>query len=417
MTQRLLDGSPLKRSARIGGVLLLCVAAIVGLFYFTRSSREMWMNSVSLDALKTEGSNNPNDAELNFTLAHRMVMEGRSEEAYAVMQRLVQQHPDNVQYLIGLARCSTELMHPVETVNVYNKVLSLDPRQGDVYMSLGQIYGEAGLLTDALEKFEKGSQVAPNAEANNVVWIRCLVAKGRYQEAWDRATAILEKSPKIEDLYEFTYTAGVPLGKSSELENTLLKRLNMFGSYHGSAAKSALARLMIAEQKDEKTLVTAEMLAAESAKGQGARADDFAALGEVRLLRNDLKGARSALEDGLKTDANDPACLKALAEVAKRQGQKAEAERLQVRLRERIEGGPEVSAQRNAVRAAPKDAATHLALAGALEKAGDFGAAAEECHEALRLAPKDSAATARLDECRLKALEKLAKESAAKYVR
>ncbi|HLK60550.1 MAG TPA: tetratricopeptide repeat protein [Chthonomonadaceae bacterium] len=406
-----------QRRLRFGGWLCVSVMALVGIYYFSHTGRQYWMNSLSVDTLKQEGARNPKDGELNFMLAHRLNQEGRLEEAFAVIQQLTREYPENAQYWLGMARCATDLARPVETVQAYRKALALNPGIAEAHMSLGQIYGEAGLVTDALEHFEQGNKLAPNADVNQEVWLRCLIAKKRYQEAWDKAVSLVKQNPRMAEIYEFVYTAGVPLGKSAEAEEVLYSGIGVVGSYHGSALKSGLARLLIAKQQDAKTLGTAAMLADEAARGQGARADDYAALGQVFSLENDLKGARSAAENGLKMDANDPACLKTLAEVAQRQGKKEEQTRLLARLSQRLEGGPEVVTQRKAVSAVPNDPKAHLALAAALEKEADYGAAAEECHEALKLAKDDATAKQQLEECRLKALEKLAKESAAKNVR
>ena len=411
MTQQFFTGPPLQRSLRIGGVILLAVLVVVGLSYFSRTSRSFWIDSISVDELKAEGAKHPEDGELNFMLAYRLMKDGRDPEAYAVMQQVTQRYPNDVRYLLRLGDCTRNLAHTVETVGVYKRVLKIDPNRADVYLELGLIYGEAGLQTDALENFEHGSKLDPTALVNYSVWVNCMLAKGRYQEAWDKTIAVLAKDSRAEEIYGAIYTAGVALGKSKEAEQFLLNHMGMFNNYHGSPAKTGLARLMIAADHQKKTLDTAEMLTTEASTGQGSRPDDFAALGEIRLLKKDLKGARSALEEGLSRDPTDPSCLKVLIEVSKQEGKKAETESLQKRLTLREEGVPEVAAQRKRVRAAPNDAKAHLALALALEKAGSFGPGAEECHEALRLAPNDPAAAAELEVCRAKALQKLEKES------
>ena len=415
MIQKFLSGPPLQRRIRLGATLLLCLLAAVGIFNFVRTSRGFWMNSVSVDSLKTESKKHPADADLNYTLAYRMHQDGRNEEAYQTMLRLTQQYPDDAKFWLGLARCAAGAAHSVETVNAYRKALELNPNQASAYMLLGQLYSEAGLYSDALDAFEHGYKADPNVPVNIRTWIQALDAKGRTQEVWDRTTAALQQNPKQYELYEYIYTAGIALGKTSDAQNILYNSLGVLGSYHGSEAKSALARLMIVKDQDETTLNAAEQLAGEAAKGQGLRAEDFAALAQVKIAKHELKEARAILQQGFKEGPNDLTCLKTLLEVAKREGNKPEAAQLQERITTQEEGPAEVRERRKAVQASPKNAQAHLALASVLAKEEQYAPAAEECHEALKIVPNNAAATTLLEEYRVKALKKLEKASTARH--
>src|SRR5262249_43314939 len=154
-----------------------------------------------------------------------------SSEAYRLMSELVKRQPGSLRNWLGLARCASQLGHSRETVEAYRRALALDPRQADAHAFLGQIYGEAGLTTEALQEFDQAQKLNSRVDINNELLASCLLQKGRVAEAWERIARSLNANPFQDTAYLVLTRAGTRLGKLDEVEAMLMRRIEITRIY------------------------------------------------------------------------------------------------------------------------------------------------------------------------------------------
>jgi len=396
--------------------IALAVVIMIASFFAAvgSSNREHWMTTAPIEQVQAEAAKRPDDRELLFSLAYRLAKNGNGEDALSIMKRLATVEPRSERYRMGMARCAAQSGHLVEAVDAYKAVCELDNKQSEAHSYLGQIYAKAGLVSDGLEEIEKARQIDANAPVNVVVWAQCLLATGRTQEAWDVVQRSLEGNPAQDPVYPIFTELGLRLGKTSEVEDKLLFRVSLSPMYAVAPARLGLARLVLARSHDPAALQQAEEYArlALSQKSPDASAQ----LARIQLLQKDIKGARATLEEGLLVDPKHVDCLHLLADVYDRQGSSAEARKLRDRLKllDPPTSTPQTKALEAEVRSAPDDIGKRTRLAAGLEKIGAFGEAAEQYRQVTNRAPTDQDALARLNACRLAALQKLERSEQAK---
>lgn len=397
--------SPYFRFAALAALFLVVVYTLTSV---SHSARQEKLAAAPLEILQKAAAQDPNDRDVLFHLSYRLSQSGRSGEAVQLMERLVKQEPRSTRYWSGLARCATDAGRAVEAVKAYKVVATLDPLSGLPHASLGHIYAAAGLTTDALNAFEQARKIDPKIAINSEIWARCLIQHGRLAEAWDILTVSIGRIPVQDTAYHLLTIAGSKLGRRRETEQYLRRRIELTRAYPVGAVRADLARLLLARSSDRQTLQEAEELARVAVTDPAPKAEYQALLGRVLLLRNDSKGARRALEAGLRLDPKDGSCLLLWADLLQRQGEADKAARLRSKAAAGKADGT-AAMVREGVRSGPEDIPSRLRRAADLRKSGAYGAAAEECHEVLRRDATNQTATVLLDVCRNEAVQELAR--------
>lgn len=400
-----------RRRTRLAVVLSLGIAAIFCFLYINRASRQRWLLTAPISALEQAAQKHPEDTELIYRFAYRLIGEGRVEESLSLMERVVRREPRSLLYRYGYARAADYAGRYLEAARSYQKAIELDPTFAEAHAGLSALYGEAGLETDALREFEQTNRLNPSLPVDYALWARCLIHKGRLEEAWDKLRRSVQQNPVQNRPYPLLAEVGIKLKRYQETEAILIRRIDLTQAYPVGVARAPLVRVMLAQSPDRETLKMAEEVAEIAVTDPAPKADYWAVLGQVRLLRRNLEGSRRALEAGLKLEPDHLECLRLLATVYERQARAEQAASLRARIAALTVEAPEIAALRKRVRAAPGDAEARLALATALMKADRPAEGAEECLEALHLAPKHPGATTLLETCRTEALRKLERSS------
>ncbi len=403
---------PSSRNLILGRLLRICalLALPVIVLYFVAlaglASHDNWVDKTSLSDLQAQVEKNPDDAEMTFKLAHRMVGEGNSRGAFVLMQRLVKQQPNSVTYWEGYGRCAAANNDMLEAVRAYRRVLELNPRAAQAHAYLGQIEVKAGLTTEGLVEIDTARKIDPKVGINLAVWAEALVKNKRLQEAYDAIVTSISIDPTQDSLYPLFGRLAPQVGKVDNARMLLWRRVSVSAMYPTGEARSALVRLTLSQSHDAKTLAEDEELARDAVPGKVA--DFNAALAEVLLVKNDLRGARKTLLEGLTYGKDDPACLRLLVKIAEKQGKTAEVAQWRAKLPLEQRESAQVVALRQSVAAAPEDNTKRMALAQALYKDAEYGPAAETCLEILQRLPNDATASALLAKSREEAIHKLA---------
>lgn len=405
---------PLSRSSRPWlRWLLLAVAAggiIFGLARINQAMRLHHLASAPAEALHQELQHRPNDVDLLYHLAYKHLKNGESEEAFQLMRRLVRLQPDSVNAWYGLARCAAPAGHAVATVEAYRRVLALDPKNKRARLALGQVYAQAGLYTDAVREYDLARDPVMAASYGDT-FPRCLLRRGRLQEAWDLAQFSAAMNLKQEDLFLVIEELGHRLRRQAEAEALLRRRLNLTPQYPEPVLRHAMARLLLAQPEAPEALTTAEvMLRALIDREEAPDGESFYYLGRTLMARKRWREAQAPLERAVQLKPDYREALEALREVYLRQGNRERAGRLQARLAQLDRLRAHLQRLREAARSRPEDRGAQRVLIRALQERGDYGEAAEVCEAFLERHPQDAEIVALRDDCRNRALEALSRK-------
>ncbi|MCS6777221.1 MAG: tetratricopeptide repeat protein [Chloroherpetonaceae bacterium] len=392
---------------------LLIVAAIVGIIFgLARINQAMRLNhlaSAPTEVLHQELQSRPDDVDLLYHLAYKHLKSGENEEAFQLMQRLVRLQPQSVNAWYGLARCAAPAGHALETVEAYRRVLALDPKNKRARLALGQVYAQAGLYTDAVREYDLARDTMLAASYGDT-FPRCLLRRGRLQEAWDLAQLSVAMNLKQEDIFLVIEELGHRLKREAEAEALLRKRLNLTPQYPEPVLRHAMARLLLAQSEAPEALPTAEvMLRALIDREETPNGESFYYLGRTLMARQRWREAQAPLERAVQLKPGYREALEALREVYTRQGDRERAARLQARLARLDRPDASLQRLRAAARARPEDREAQIALVRALQEKGLYGEAAEVCETFLERHSQDAAMVALRDDCRYRALTALSR--------
>jgi tetratricopeptide (TPR) repeat protein len=407
------------RVLRYGGTIVLAAFVIAALIAANRSSRVEWLRKATTPELLAESKLNPNDEELNLVLERHLKEDGKLEQAYDLMVRLVKEFPNSARCWDHYATAAAETSRVLDALKGYQRETQIDPTQGSAFATMGTIYIKAGLYTDGLAEIDKVKHLSSRAPVNVELWVQALEAKGRYQEAWDHIIETIQISPMQDAIYPIMGRVAQEANKVDEAESLMQKRIDFSPMYDVAYVRGPLAHLMVTNPHDPQTFDEALHIATLGAHYQIS--DAQLSLAEILVLKKDLKGARAVLEKGLKMDValglktKNADCLRMLASIADAEGNTADAKRYRAELPSIVPEPTPLINSRAAAKAAPDNVIAQLTYARDLEQFGAYGQAAEVCAGVLAKNPNDSGAAQMMARCRDEALHKLDSTERAAY--
>ena len=387
--------------------LAIAVLCAVSLWHWFRGVREEWLATATPTALTAAAAQHPNDAELLYSLAYKLVQFGKYDQAAERMERLVQIEPTSTRNWLGLARAAGGAGQTVRAAEAYTKASALEPRSASPRYSLAQMYAEAGLASEALKLYEEAARLGPPTVISEESRARCLSRTGRESEAWEILQRVINAAPMQDSAYLLAGELSRRLRLFDEGEKLLRYRIGLTRGYPIGVARAPLARLLVAKSRDPGTLREAEQFARVAVKDPAPQPAFHAALADVLIAKGDLDGACKALEAVTRPPEPDPECVGLLARAYERLGRLNDAAAVRARLD--IPGLPPGTLEALRARAAarPEDVAGRLELAAALRRGRRPAEAAEECHAILSREPGNQAALGLLNDCRIEALAAL----------
>ena len=103
-------------------------------------------------------------SEALFNVASALSELGRHREALKVLQDLVQKHPEDPRYLVGLATCSLDMGYPKDAVKYYRIARKAGYSNAGIYQGLCCAYSAMGLKKEAMEEAMEGIKKFPDEE-------------------------------------------------------------------------------------------------------------------------------------------------------------------------------------------------------------------------------------------------------------
>ncbi len=120
-------------------------------------SQAKWKESI--DILKKIADNNPSDLSAQKTLFRQYINAGMIPEAILGFQRLVEQHPDDADLLVGLGLAKMKNNDLVAAENLFKQAIKLQPDSVEPHILLAKIYQANGDMFAAVEEIKLATQL------------------------------------------------------------------------------------------------------------------------------------------------------------------------------------------------------------------------------------------------------------------
>ncbi len=119
---------------------------------------------------------------------------GRLSEAVDSYQKALDDNPNNLAAMLGLARVKSRLDKHEEALALYLRALKAHPDNASVYNNMGAYYGSRGMFAEAVKALEQAVRLQPrqaNYRANVAV---VLVHLHRFDEAFNHLRAVNDEA-------------------------------------------------------------------------------------------------------------------------------------------------------------------------------------------------------------------------------
>ncbi|MBX3412905.1 MAG: tetratricopeptide repeat protein [Pirellulales bacterium] len=161
---------------------------------------------------ETSLSNTPAKAsnDLNVATARLKATNGRSAEAETIYRQVLEDDPEHLGALLGLARLMDHYGKTDEAIELYRFAVNVHPKEASAHNDLGLCYGRHRRFEEAARQLEIAVKIQPDKELyrNNLASV--LVAQGRKNEALKHMLAV--HSPAVAH-----YNVGFLLGQSGDI--------------------------------------------------------------------------------------------------------------------------------------------------------------------------------------------------------
>jgi tetratricopeptide (TPR) repeat protein len=228
---------------------------------------------------------NKNDIQLHFSLGIMLAAEKQYEHAELELEKADALRPGTFEILYNLGQTYLRAGAYSKAEFVLNRALKLKPDSPDTLHLLGQVYSNESRPLDALELLVRGHKIAP--ENTDIIFLmaRVSMSQNYYEDAIPLLESGLALAPQRSDLLAALGESYFMAGKVDKAIETFQKLIELDPS---------------------------------------ARSYVFLGISYRHLGRFDE--AKRYLQDGLKLDPHNSACLFNLGFIAERQGDSAQAE-------------------------------------------------------------------------------------------
>jgi tetratricopeptide (TPR) repeat protein len=228
---------------------------------------------------------NKNDIQLHFSLGIMLASEKQYKPAESELEKADALRPGTFEILYNLGQTYLRAGAYSKAEFVLNRALKLKPDSPDTLHLLGQVYSNESRPLDALELLVRGHKIAP--ENTDIIFLmaRVSMSQNYYEDAIPLLESGLALAPQRSDLLAALGESYFMAGKVDKAIETFQKLIELDPS---------------------------------------ARSYVFLGISYRHLGRFDE--AKRYLQDGLKLDPHNSACLFNLGFIAERQGDSAQAE-------------------------------------------------------------------------------------------
>lgn len=243
--------------------------------------------------------------------ARRLLIEGRPEQAMAILQRLVTENPRNYEAAINYADALCMMNRPEEARVLLQGLRDEVPpnMRGGLVMTLARANKLLGNMTTALELMEEATRLRPEDAAVASNYGFALMDSGQAERAIPifQKALLMPNAPRI-DIYNNLANAYLQLGRTQEAESTLKialeeypgnpRALNFYGSLLGQMKRYLEAINVLQEAVQTGSAPPDALFNLALAYGHTEQYRDMAVtLEQFLALRPSHQQARSLLEE------------------------------------------------------------------------------------------------------------------------
>lgn len=392
-------------------MVALFLFGILGVAYFASGVRNNYVSKAEVSDLQREIAANPNDHEARYFLAYRLMKEEKPKEALVVMEEAIRKDPTRARNWEGYARCAAMNGLARKSVEGYEKAFELNPTAVSA-SSIAHVYAEAGLLTPALEWFDKSVKIDPNVDLNSEDYAKCLIAFERYQDAWEVLMKSINTVPVQDTIYLLLAETAVKVNKTDMATHLLGRRMSMTQGYPLGVFQRTMALMELAMPRTPARLEEARKWSEAAAYDRSKDPANFGLLAEILILQKKDDEALVAARKGLAINPQNPECLKVMVKILEKAKDTKQKEYYENQYYAATKLDRKLESLEAAVAKNPKDEGLRLQYIGALERSAKFGEAAEECLRILEANPAQKAAEAGYKKNKEAAIVKIEKSAA-----
>ncbi|MDQ1078097.1 tetratricopeptide repeat protein [Pseudoroseomonas cervicalis] len=230
-------------------------------------------------------------------LARRLTADGRVAEAAALLQARLADAPEQPQLLLALARLRLRQHEDEAALALFERAVAQAGAPAEAWIGLARASARLLPMVEVLERLRRARRVA----APHPGLDRELASKLLRFGAWDEAERLLATArarfPEDAELLRLRQRLVLLKGGHAEAE-ALIQDLPAATPAQRQLRLRLLAGLRKAQWRLEEALALQEQASA----AEGAQAQDFRSLAELRLMTLDTPGARRALARALQLD-------------------------------------------------------------------------------------------------------------------
>lgn len=137
----------------------------------------------------------PNDMRLVYAISEVYMMTGRKREAVDFLKAEMARHPNRNDLRLAMANVAMRTSDLDIAEREYKSLLTLDPRNIELYMRLGETLRRAGKMQESINVLRKGQQLNPNDPMANLQVALTLDAAGMRRESLPFYENIVKNQP------------------------------------------------------------------------------------------------------------------------------------------------------------------------------------------------------------------------------
>lgn len=228
--------------------------------------------------------------ETQMALGDRLLRLGQLDEAVQILDAAAEENPTRIGPLVVLARALQKAQDFVSAERRWREVLARDPKSFEALWRLGDITLRRADLTEAESLLRQAETVNPGHDGVQLSLARLSMAAERFEEARERWTTVLSRSPESNEAHLRLAEAAIKLGEWSQAAD----HLATIDQLQPDSRDAGLVKARLATAAGEWTAAAAQWQAIVDKNPSLFEA--WFRLGEALHRSGDLSAAEAALE-------------------------------------------------------------------------------------------------------------------------
>ncbi|UCD31803.1 MAG: tetratricopeptide repeat protein [Desulfobacterales bacterium] len=159
----------------------------------------------------------PESPYLQRELAILYIKKKDNTRALGILEQVIEKFPKDIQSLIIYGKLNQGLNNKEDAKTAYEKVLTIDPQQQDVYLFLGGMYMQDNELDKALKNYQRLIHRFPQSYVGHFFIGKIYLSQGKLKDAEDKFQQTLALNPDLEEPHFELLTIYKKLGKEKKV--------------------------------------------------------------------------------------------------------------------------------------------------------------------------------------------------------